>query len=149
MDAGIVALLLGVGTAVLTPVGVAVGKFFSQAIQLQTLKLGNQKTGEIETIVKLAVSSAQQMKNSGQISDKKTFALGLANKILEQKKIKGVDNEVLSAIIEASVWDNINSPAASVSVIPSPVIMGAVVPVSSDDPVNTGNPTSTYTRRGQ
>jgi hypothetical protein len=111
MDAGILALLLTVGGAVLTPIGIAIGKFVSQAIQLQTLKLGNSQWKEIDLITKVAVSSAEQMSNSGQITDRKEYATQLSKKMLVGKKIK-VDEDILSSLIEAQVWDTMKSPAA-------------------------------------
>lgn len=109
MDSGILALILALGGAALTPVAIAIGKFTSQAIQLQTLKLGNSNFEQIKLIVCAAVSNSQQMASSGQLSsnsgiDKKANAMAVAKKMLEKRKIK-VDEDILSQLIEAQVWD--------------------------------------------
>jgi hypothetical protein len=118
MEAGVLALILALGGAALTPVAIAIGKFTSQAIQLQTLKLGNSNFEQIKLIVSTAVSSSQQLANSGQLNgnsgmDKKANATAVAKRLLEKRKIK-VDDDILSQLIEAQVWDAINaSPAMS------------------------------------
>lgn len=119
MSEGILALLIALGGAIFTPIAIAIGKFASQAIQLQTLKLGNTKWEEINLIAKIAVTSSEQLAASKQIepNDKKEYAMKLAKEILKDKKIK-VDDVLLSPLIEAQVWETINSQELPVEIVP-------------------------------
>jgi hypothetical protein len=119
MDGAILTLLIGIGGAIFTPVAVAAGKLLSQAVQIQTLKLGNSRWDEVIKIVDASVSSSQQLGKSGQmpLEDKKENATKTAKKLLAGRKIK-VEDDILAALIEARVWDNINSPAAQVNSTP-------------------------------
>ena len=104
MDAGILALILGFGGGVLTPVGIAIGKYVSQAITMQTLKLGNAKSDQTKKDVEIAVAAAGQMAKAGQITrdQRKDTAMGIARKLTMTHKT-GADDEQLNVLVEATV----------------------------------------------
>jgi hypothetical protein len=106
MDAGIVALLVSVGGAVFIPAATAAGKLLSQAIQVQTLKIGNAHWDEINAATSIAVAASEQMAKAGQISlsARKDNAMKVARGILDAKKVK-LDDTLLSPLIEAKVGD--------------------------------------------
>jgi hypothetical protein len=147
MDGGLLALLIGLGGAALTPVAIAIGKFVSQAVQLQTLKLGNSNFKEIQLIVTTAVSSSQQLALSGQLGggtgfDKKANAIKVAKKLLEKRKIK-VDDDILSELIEAQVWDAINAPVTT-PVMPTTTTV-TTTPTTTTTPATPTTPATTTT----
>jgi hypothetical protein len=128
MDSGLLALLVTLGGAALTAPAYAIGKILSQQIQLQASKLGNSKWEAINDITKTAVLSAEQ-----QISDnraKKAYAMQLARKLLDAKKIK-LDDTLLSPLIEAQIPQvtDSGSPVVAPPVVVAPPADTSIPPM--------------------
>lgn len=108
MEAGVIALLVALGGAILTPVATSVGKFVSLGIQLQTIKLANSHKDLIVASVTTGVLAAEQLAKSNQIApeQRKDKAEEIANGLLKMGKIKIDTNDLISPIIEAQVWES-------------------------------------------
>lgn len=147
MEAGVIALLVGLGSAALTPVAVATGKFVSQAISLQTLKLGNGNFEATKEAVSTAVYAAEQMAKSGQIprDERKKRAMKIAEGLLKTKKVK-YDEDTLSSVIEATIIENFvpattdegfKTPVSNPVQYPVAAASSATPPVQDTQPVKT------------
>jgi hypothetical protein len=62
---------------------------------------------DLEQAAQLAVTAAEQSGLSGFITDKKAYAIGIAQAYLDAKGFK-VDLTVIDAAIEAAVWEYLN-----------------------------------------
>jgi len=108
-------LLYQVGLALLVPLGIIVtawGKLIQQKIQLRALQIKGDRWGETQTIVQTAIMSAEKQLKLGSGSNKKDHAMKVAKKLLKNHKIK-LEDDILSEMIEAQVWDTFDSPAIS------------------------------------
>jgi len=64
----------------------------------------------LEEIALVAVKAAEQANLSGQIEDKKDYAVAVAMEWLKARGLK-IDLSVIDAAIEAAVFDEFNKPA--------------------------------------
>jgi len=64
----------------------------------------------IKEIANIAVKAAEQANLSGQIEDKKDYAVAVAMEWLQARGLK-IDLSVIDAAIEAAVFDEFNKPA--------------------------------------
>ena len=111
MEAGVLNLLLGIGSALLIPIAGSTAKFVSQRLQMQSLKIKGDVWEKTQLVVKTAIYSAEQRGKSGKLTtniSKKNHALKLAKVLLDKQKIK-VDPGVLSELIEANIWEEMSS----------------------------------------
>lgn len=83
-----------------------------QKIKLQNQQIKGDTWEKTKLIVKIAVESAEQQYKAKLIIDRKIHAINVAKKLLVKEKIK-IDDDLLSELIESTVWDTINSPAAN------------------------------------
>lgn len=79
-----------------------------QKIKLQSQKIKGSKEEEIKLTVALAVSASEQLYKAGKINDRKEHAISTVKKILGKKKLN-IDDDLLSELIEAEVWNSMNS----------------------------------------
>jgi len=117
-------LLYQVGLALLVPLGIIVtawGKLIQQKIQLRALEIKGSRWDEIQIIMQTAVMSTEKQFKLGSSSNKKNHALAVAKRLLQKSKIK-LDDDVLSELIEAQVWNTFDAPVNNV-VSPIPKVI--------------------------
>jgi hypothetical protein len=61
----------------------------------------------LEAAAKFAIQAAEEAKFAGLIEDKKEYALGVAQKYLDDHKVK-IQLDVISAAIEAGIYEGMN-----------------------------------------
>jgi hypothetical protein len=134
--------------ALIIPVAGATGTFMVQKIKLASMNIKDNESKKITLALKTGVEAAEQKYKAKMITDKKADALTTAQKILDGAKIK-YDGALLKELVEAQVWDVINSPAVSTPtlpvtpiVVPSPTIVTPVKPpvVAPSTPPHSSEP---------
>jgi predicted RNA-binding protein len=124
MNPEILNLLLNIGAASLVPMAASIAAYFGQKLKVGALDINTKKWQQTQLIINAAIMSAQQGDKVGILAtstDKKKHAMELAKTLLAKQKIK-IEEEVLSQLIEANVWETKNAPSVNPIVIPSAVI---------------------------
>ena len=130
MNLEFLAPLVGVAVALLTPIGIAIGKYFSLKIQLKTVELAAAHHNLLVSVAQTAVDNSNQLTKNGDITkiERMPTAKDYINQVLAANKIK--PRELLQPIIDAQVWGDStpNTPAVP-EPIPEP-IQGGPIPAS-------------------
>jgi hypothetical protein len=138
MDPSVIALLVQIGTALFVPIAGALGLAWSavaaQKIKLNNLKIKGEKWETTKEIVDTAILATEKQAKSGVVKkeDKKAYAMQVANRLLDSKKIK-VDDDILSELIEAHIDEVLTPPLVAqpmVTVVVPPVVPPVVETVA-------------------
>jgi hypothetical protein len=116
-------LIQQLAVALVIPVAGAAGTFMVQKIKLASMNIKDKESNKITLACQVGVQAAQQKFKAGMIKDKKSEALLTTTKILDGAKVK-YDPLLLGELIEAQVWDVLNSPAVN----PAPIVVAPTIP---------------------
>lgn len=83
-------------------------------------RMDSRFTWTLDEAVRIAVLAAEQAKLGGYIKDKKTFAIGVAERWLESRGFK-LDLDILDARIEAAVMEQFNQATLGSSGVTEPM----------------------------
>ena len=117
MNEQVLNLLLNIGSASLIPLAGGLAAVIVQRLKMQALNIKGDVWEKTQLAVKTAIFSAEQQGKSGKLTtniNKKAHAIKLTTKLLEKQKIK-VDPDILSELIESSVWEEMTAPAKVVT----------------------------------
>jgi hypothetical protein len=122
-------LLYQIGIVSIVPLAGALAAVLIQKIKLQSLSITESTWEKIKIVVKIAVESSEQQykADTSKAFDRKTHAVEIAKKMLSDKKIK-FDDDLLSEMIEAQVWDSKNSPDAKGVISIAPIEEAQKIP---------------------
>ena len=144
MDTSVIALLVQIGTALFIPIAGALGLVMVQKIKLNALNIKGKTWDTTKLIINTAIMATEKQSKTGVVKkeDRKAYAMGVAARMLTSKGIK-LDEDILSEMIEAQVWEVI-TPAVpvvppSVTVVVPPVVPPVVetvpAPVVEEEPL--------------
>jgi hypothetical protein len=138
MDAGVLTLLLSIGTASLVPMATSIAAYFGQKLKVGALDIRSKRWEQTELTINAAIKSAEQAGKVGALTtnaDKKKHAMALAKTLLAKQKIK-IDSDVLSELIEANIGEATSVVEAKVvpPVVVAPVVVPPIEPVNPIKP---------------
>lgn len=134
MDPSVIALLVQIGTALFVPIAGALGLAWSavaaQKIKMNSMKIKNDAWETTKEIADTAILATEKQHKNGVVKkeDKKSYAMKVARRLLDSKKIK-VDDDILSELIEAHIDEVLTPPAPVVLPVVLPIVPPVVPPV--------------------
>ncbi|MFH1118604.1 MAG: phage holin, LLH family [Bacteroidota bacterium] len=107
----------------LMPIFVAFVAILVQRINLQNREIIEGKQKMKDMIIQRAIFAAEQKYADGQNEEKLSFALSFAISLFQEHKIKYKTATLLN-LIEAEIWNSLNSPTAKgiANLLPIPII---------------------------
>jgi hypothetical protein len=140
MDPTVLALLVQIGTALFVPIAGALGLAWSavaaQKIKMNAMKIKSDTWDTTKMIVNTAILSTEKQAKSGVVKkgDKKSYAMKVAKRILNSKKIK-VDDDILSELIEGQIDEVVPETPPVVAPVVPPVVAATPAPVVTPEPL--------------
>lgn len=120
----IIAAPLGLILGALATVWVSVIKINGEKLIAAKLKVSQDELAHVQAICRASMLSAGQMYKSGQITDRKAFAMDMALKMRDADKLTTPDS-MIAHLIETEIGDPDNAPTPATTVVP-------VVPTAPD-----------------